>query len=56
MSKKKKNGRRKWTLLRTRRLSDVTAQPVVGIQDVTDVGNLAFGEADGLLHLNGGHR
>lgn len=23
---------------------------------MTDVGNLAFEEADGLLHLNGGHR
>lgn len=45
----------KWNLLRTRRLSDVTAHPVVGIQDVTDVGSLAFEEADGLLHLNGGH-
>lgn len=52
---KKKMDEEKWNLLRTRRLSDVTAHPVVGIQDVTDVGSLAFEEADGLLHLNGGH-
>lgn len=33
---------------RTRCFSDVTAQPVVGIQDVTDVDNLAAEKAGGL--------
>lgn len=51
---KKKIGRQTRNLRRTRRLFDVIAHPVVGIQDVTDVGNLALEKADGLLHVNGG--